>query len=258
MFADIPDVKVKQFAAEARCLDVTSMNDLPEPKRLTLAAAFVLTQMTRAMDDVAEMFIRQVQRMHNKAHEALLRHQAEHADRTDALIALLRDVTLAYKTEGTREQRFAAIADLLGPDTEGILARCEAHRAVAGHNYLPLLPTFYRGRRGTLFRFLESVPLTSTSQDQALPQAIAFLLTHKASRQEWLPIIRLTRDHGEGRAADQPRGPLLRLGEVVATGHRHNQPGRGHHPGGPACLRTLRVLTDPAGVEVRGSLYSRQ
>jgi TnpA family transposase len=198
VFADIPDVKVKQFAAEARSLDVTSMNDLPERKRLTLAAAFVLTQMTRAMDDVAEMFLRQVQRRHNKAHEALLRHQAEHADRTDALIALLRDVTLAYKTEGTHEQRFAAIADLLGPDTEGILARCEAHRAVAGHNYLPLLPTFYRGRRGTLFRFLEGVPLTSTSQDQALPQAIAFLLTHKASRQEWLPILRLTRDHERG------------------------------------------------------------
>lgn len=60
VFADIPDVKVKQFAAEARSLDVTSMNDLPERKRLTLAAALVLTQVTRTLDDVAEMFIRQV------------------------------------------------------------------------------------------------------------------------------------------------------------------------------------------------------
>jgi Domain of unknown function (DUF4158) len=198
VFADIPDVKVKQFAAEARSLDVTSVNDLPERKRLTLAAALVLTQVTRALDDVAEMFIRQVQRMHNKAHEELLRYQAEHADRTDALITLLRDVTLAYKAEGTSKQRFAAMAALLGPDTDGILARCEAHRAVAGRNHLPLLPTFYRGQRGTLFRFLEGVPLTSTSQDQALPQAIAFLLTHKASRQEWLPIIHLTRDDDGG------------------------------------------------------------
>jgi hypothetical protein len=124
----------------------------------------------------------------------LLRYQAEHADRTDALITLLRDITLAYKAQGTHEQRFAAMAALLGPDTDGILARCEAHCAVAGHNHLPLLPTFYRGQRSALFRFLETVPLTSTSQDQALPQAISFLLTHKASRQEWLPIVRQETD----------------------------------------------------------------
>jgi len=41
-FQGIPDVKVKQFAAEARSLDVASMNDLMETKRLTLAAALVL------------------------------------------------------------------------------------------------------------------------------------------------------------------------------------------------------------------------
>jgi hypothetical protein len=146
LFADIPDVKVKQFAAEARALDVTSMNDLLARKRLTLAAAFVLTQMTRAMDDVAEMFIRQVQRMHNKAHEALLRYQAEQADRTDALIALLRDVTLAYKAQiqhschqpptrlpskrTTRTRRAAALSRASGVRAWGVVAlgRCKPWR----------------------------------------------------------------------------------------------------------------------------------
>lgn len=37
--AEIPEAKVRQFAAEARALDLASMNDLPERKRLTLAAA---------------------------------------------------------------------------------------------------------------------------------------------------------------------------------------------------------------------------
>jgi hypothetical protein len=181
VFAAIPDVKVKQFAPEARSLDMTSMNDLPERKRLTLAAALVLTQVTRALDDLPEMFLRQVQRMHNKAYEALLRYQAEHADRTDALITLLRDATLAYKAEGTHEQRFAAMAALLGPDLDGILARCKAHRAVAGNNHLPFLLPFYRGQRGALFRFPGHVPLMSTSQDQAVSQAVAFLLEHQAA-----------------------------------------------------------------------------
>ena len=66
-FRDIPEVKLKQFAAEARSLDVASMNDLTEPKRLTLAAALVFAQTGQALDDVADMYVRLVQRLHNQA-----------------------------------------------------------------------------------------------------------------------------------------------------------------------------------------------
>jgi hypothetical protein len=37
-FAEIPEAKIRQFAAEARSLDLTSLNDMPERKRLTLAS----------------------------------------------------------------------------------------------------------------------------------------------------------------------------------------------------------------------------
>jgi hypothetical protein len=56
-FASIPDAKVKQFAAEARSLDLASLNDMPERKRLTLVAALILKQVARSLDDAAEMFI---------------------------------------------------------------------------------------------------------------------------------------------------------------------------------------------------------
>jgi hypothetical protein len=36
-----------------------------------------------------------------------------HADQTDALIAVLREITLAYKAEGSREERLALIETLL-------------------------------------------------------------------------------------------------------------------------------------------------
>jgi hypothetical protein len=49
----------------------------------------------RALDDVTDMFIRQVNKMHHKAEEALMQYQVAHADRTDALIAVLREITLA-------------------------------------------------------------------------------------------------------------------------------------------------------------------
>jgi hypothetical protein len=59
--SDIPDVKVKQFAAEARSLDLGSINDCADSKRLTLTAALVIVQTARSLDDVADMFVRLLQ-----------------------------------------------------------------------------------------------------------------------------------------------------------------------------------------------------
>ena len=100
------------------------MNDLAEPKRFALATAFVVTQIARALDDVGDMFKRMVQKLHNQAYEALLEHQSEQVERTDSLVGTLRDVTLAYKTEGSAEERLSAIGAVLEPDADEILARC--------------------------------------------------------------------------------------------------------------------------------------
>ena len=185
-FAEIPEAKIRQFAAEARSLDLTSLNDMPERKRLTLAGALILKQVARALDDVTDMFIRQVNKMHHKAEEALMQYQVAHADQTDALIAVLREITLAYKAEASREERLALIETLLEKDADQILAQCMAHEAVAGSNHLSFLPLFYSGRRSTLFLFLESTSLVSTTQDRVLLDAIAFLLAHKGLHSKWL------------------------------------------------------------------------
>jgi TnpA family transposase len=189
VFADVPDVKVRQFAAEARALNAAAMQALQPTKRLTLAAALVQRQVARALDDVAEMFIRRVQRMHAKAKDALQRYQAEDAHHIDALIALLRETVLACHGDGTRDERFAAVEALLRPNAEEIVARCEAHAAIAGHNHAPFLLRFYQSQRAVFMSFLEHIPLTSTSQDQTVEHAIAFLVTQKTSRSPTLPMV---------------------------------------------------------------------
>jgi TnpA family transposase len=187
-FAEIPEAKIRQFAAEARSLDLSSLNDMPERKRLTLVAALILKQVARALDDSTEMFIRQVKKMHNKAEEALVNYRLAHAEQTDALIATLRDIASAYKSDGSREQRMSMIEALLEKNADEILAQCVAHNAVAENNYLPFLPRYYSDRRRTLFLFLETVPLVSTTQDRVLTDAMAFLLRHKETRDKWLEI----------------------------------------------------------------------
>lgn len=226
IFAEVPDVKVKQFAAEARSLDLGSIHDCAEPKRLTLTAALVVVQIARALDDTADMFVRLVQKLHNHAYDALLQHQAEHVERTDSLVATLRDITLAYRTEGTGEERLNAIGAVLEPDADRILTQCEAHEATSGRNYLPFVTRFYSHQRAVLFRFLERIELVSTSPDMSTFNGIRFLLAHKADRHDWLSVIR----DEPGEDGSTARVPVVDLSMVtekwwpVVTGSKNNSP----------------------------------
>jgi hypothetical protein len=60
-------------------------------------AAIILKQVAQSLDDAADMLIRQVQKMHSKASDALVLYRAAHAERTDALVARLREIALPIK-----------------------------------------------------------------------------------------------------------------------------------------------------------------
>ena len=93
-----------------------------------------------------------------------------------------RSVLACQDQEAEREARLAAVEGLLLPDADAVLAKCEAHAAFAGNNYLPLLARFYGGQRAAFLRFLEHAVPVSTSQDRTTEEAIAFLLAHRADR----------------------------------------------------------------------------
>jgi TnpA family transposase len=197
-FAGVPDRKLRQFAAEARSLGAADVGRLMESKRLALMVALLRGQVARALDDAAEMFVRLTTRMHNRAREALDTHRARHAAETDSLVALLRETVLACQDQGAeRDARLPAIEGLLLPDADAILAKCEAHAAFAGNNYLPLLTRQYGGQRAAFLRFLAHAAPVSTSQDRGVEQAIAFLLAHRTDRRPRLrPIVEAAQADG--------------------------------------------------------------
>lgn len=203
-FAGVPDRKLRQFAAEARSLGAADLGRVVESKRLALMAALLRGQVAQALDDAAEMFVRLMTRMHNRAREALDEYRARHAAETDTLVALLREAVLACQDqEAERDARLAAVEGLLLPDAGAILAKCEAHAAFAGNNYLPLLARFYGAQRAAFLRFLEHADLVSTSQDRSTEEAIAFVLMHRASRRTKLrTIVDVVRP--DGTTARQP------------------------------------------------------
>jgi len=183
VFKGVPDRKLRQFAAEARVLGAADLGQTLESRRLALMAALLRQQVAQALDDAAEMFVRLTTRMHNRAKEALDEHRARQAAETDALVALLRQTVLACQDqEAERDGRLAAIEELLLPDADAILTKCEAHAAFAGNNYLPLLTRYYGAQRASFLRFLAYAAPVSTSQDCATEQAIGFLLAHRTDR----------------------------------------------------------------------------
>jgi TnpA family transposase len=188
IFTQFPDVKVKQFAALAMTFDAARMKELETSKFYTYAAASVRTQAARTLDDIAEMFIKRMLKIHHQGEEALKQYRQEHSQRTDRLIGILRDVVVAYQTEGEIQQRFNQINGVIGDRSSEILSECEAHIAYSGNNYYPFLWHFYKSHRSTLFGILEWVKLKSTTTDTSLEQAIQFLLVNQNSRKDWLDI----------------------------------------------------------------------
>jgi hypothetical protein len=189
VFADVPDQKVHQFAAEAFTLNAADLLRVSESKRITLIAALLQRQVAQSLDDVANMYVRLIQRMHNKAKVLLNEHREQNADETDSLIAILREATLACQENTDREARLTAVENILLPDAENIVRRCDAHAALAGNNYLPFLSRFYRDQRSVFLQVLEHLAPISTSQDRSVEEAIAFVLAHRAHHHTKVKIV---------------------------------------------------------------------
>jgi hypothetical protein len=87
------------------------------------------------------------------------------------------------------------------------------------------LTALFSHPRNALLLLLEHIPLSSTSQDQSLEKAIAFILAHQNVRSDWISVG----DQGSIRADDwsfisEQWWPL-----VADTGNRTVLPTRLHH-----------------------------
>jgi len=168
-------------------LDVHDLNRLRWSKRFALAALLIRQQVAKALDGLGQMFLRQMHKLHVRGEEALETYRKQHQERTDALIALLQDVTRIVVAQEDGGDRLAQIVTLFRPDPTVILEQCEEHRAHAGNNYYPFLLPLYRSQRAVFFHFLESVTLKSTSQDRSVEDAMALLRKHQAAGHEKHP-----------------------------------------------------------------------
>jgi len=188
LFADVPPVKVRHFAREALSLDAGRMLEMEENKRLALAAALVQQQAAWLLDDLGEMVIRRMRKIHARARQALADYLWQHQPDTDQLISLLQQLLLAWRKPADPLKKAAELDWLIGDRADQLLDECRAHAVHADRNYLPFLWQFYQSHRPSLFAVLEEVEIRSTAPGDSLQKALDFFRSQRVSKKEWLPL----------------------------------------------------------------------
>lgn len=191
---DIPHCKIKQFASEARSLDAARMMALGTEKKLALEICLIHIQRAKCLDDIGDMFIKRMTKIHNNGQEALNQFHLEHQSMMDELFSKFYRLLLSYQNAPTDRDWVLAFSEIIGPDPEVLLEKIRIQMSYAGNNYYSFLWPFYKGYRSLLFELLEKIPLISTSQDTSLLEAIRFrssprlVRNGKVSFSEWSKI----------------------------------------------------------------------
>uniref|UniRef100_UPI0034D75C30 Tn3 family transposase n=1 Tax=Shewanella algae TaxID=38313 RepID=UPI0034D75C30 len=181
---DLPVAKFQQFMLEARALDAQEMRELKHDKRYALAVILIRSQHGKALDDVAELFIKLVRELENHAQQSLQQYILMKQKQADELISNFREVVLALGQPGSAGSRIAHIEQLLIPDKETVIAKCDEHLAYASNNYLPFMIRPYGNKRSLLFNCLSILTLKSTSSDKTTERLLKCLLSIRHNRQE--------------------------------------------------------------------------
>jgi len=181
---DVPAPKLQHFRDWARSRDVAEMREMRPNARYALGAVFVRSQFATAMDDVAEILVKQVQNIETSARRHLTEHNLEHTDRAEQLIRQLQDVLEAYELKGSATQRINAIESSLIAEAPALIERCIEHLAYAGGNFRPLMRAPFEKRRPLLFSALEILELKTSSDDTVTERLVGNLLEHRTTRKE--------------------------------------------------------------------------
>ncbi|MCT7328015.1 DUF4158 domain-containing protein [Ralstonia sp. CHL-2022] len=122
--------KRTQLITEARALDITELRALKPAKRHTLAVLFIQAQLQKALDDVAEIFIKVMRKFEPTAQTRLQQYQLAHADALEKLVGQFRDVLEVLQDEGVSDiLRLIRVREVLGGSGADALARCNEHIA---------------------------------------------------------------------------------------------------------------------------------
>ncbi|TMD64234.1 MAG: DUF4158 domain-containing protein [Chloroflexi bacterium] len=108
LLEDLAPAKITHFAAEARALHADDLRDFTLPKRLTLLVCLIHQETISSRDEIADMFLKRMSKLHDRAREELERLRASERKITEHLVEVLADL-LQTTTEAEDDAKFGSL-----------------------------------------------------------------------------------------------------------------------------------------------------
>jgi hypothetical protein len=186
---DLPQIKIRHFAAEARGLETHALREISASKRYTLLLCLIYHAQVQARDHLVEIFLKRMTYLHKRAQETLSKIREQQRTLSERVIDLFAQIV--QQTENTPEDTVLGREVRLLLQTEcgleNLRQDCEALLAYRDNNHLPLIYRFYSSYRRTLFRLIRTLDIRSTTVDTALLNALYFVEINEDNRADLLP-----------------------------------------------------------------------
>lgn len=186
----IAHTKIRQFASEAKGLEVSDMNDIKsDQKRYSLMICLIQFFQVKCRDQLALMFLKRMKRTHNTAREKLKILQDKYREIEELIMEMASKIAEGAIVESKNEpfgKHSRQILDAYG-GAEKILEQYKLVGIYHHQNYLPLLWDIHRPHRAALFRLITLLNIQSATQDNSLIEALRVIQTYQKARRDYIP-----------------------------------------------------------------------
>ncbi|MFK7979257.1 MAG: Tn3 family transposase, partial [Saprospiraceae bacterium] len=182
--------KLRQFASQAKQLEVGDIKDISNPaKRYTFLLCFLHEAQTKTRDELINMFLKRMRQTHNRAKEQLEKMKSEYRVWEEQMMETLNQVVDSAAKESKNSLLGKRVRNILeeygGADT--ISKRYKIVSAYHGNNHLPLLWNKHKAHRKAIYQLLSLLEIKSANEDTNLLAAFKFIKEHQNTRRDYLP-----------------------------------------------------------------------
>lgn len=191
LLAHILPAKILHLAAQAKALDLDDLHpdQMAAAKRVTLLLCLHHHTQRRTRDQLVEMFLKRVARMHRSGREKLVKLRDDHRTTTAALIDVLGEVVQTTETFADDQQLGPAIRSVFvgHGGVTSVRKSCEEIAAYHSNNHYPLMTTYFGRYRALFFRLIRSLHLYPTTNDSSVMTAVQTLMELDPQRATLVP-----------------------------------------------------------------------
>lgn len=186
---DLSAKRIKRFADEASALEINELKDINPARQLTLLICLLHQAQVGIRDQLVEIFIKRMNKLHHAGKEALELIRKQQRLMVESMVECYGQIV--YQTQQTPEDASlgATVRDILTQtgDLDHLYADYEAVAAYHDNNYYRLLPRFYTSHRRVLFDMINTLDIRPAVQDRSLFDTFLWLRNAYDNKDEWIP-----------------------------------------------------------------------